>query len=363
MHKQFVQSFQSIEWKAAIKTGLSGSLGLYLGLLWSAHLYHPDTIISGMWSALSAIVVQQGHLGSTYKSAWIRFLGMMIGCTMGGLFTTLMGSNPISLTVGIILTVVICSLFGIKDSVRIACLSVAIVMILWGLRPGLSPWQFGFFRFLDSCIGIAAAVLVAHLLWPAKVATEISHNVAETFQSFSRLFMWASYLKPLTPGENQIFYQLSKSTGELLRKNHQYLEDSKLELISESSDLDEWKLLFDHLDAVNEKIYILKNIYKEKVGLMVEAELNQDTMELVQSIEKTMQQFARALLSRSPSIDLVPLQLSSEKLSDALLGFRSKKITRQYELQDVESFFVYFFTLKALVHDLEKCKKHIDKIK
>lgn len=354
--------FHAIEWKVAVKTGLSAGLGLYLGLLWSTFFYHPDSIISGMWSALAAIVVQQGHLGSTYKSAWIRFLGVLIGCSMGGLFTTVLGSNPVSLCISIILTVVICSFFGIKDSVRISCLSVAIVMILWGLRPGLSPWQFGFYRFLDSCVGIIAAVLIAHLLWPAKVSTKIGHSVADTFESLAKLFTFASYLKPLTPTENQIFYQISKKVGDLLWENQRYLEDSKMELLTSSAGLDEWKLLFDHLDGILEKIFILKNIYKEKLGLMIEPDLIDQTIQVIELIQKAMADFSGTLTLKNKPVDLIPLQLASEKLSDALVEFRGKRITRQYEMQDVESLFVYFFTLKAIVRDLEKSKKHLDSL-
>jgi len=131
-----------------------------------------------------------------------------------------------------------------------------------------------------------------------------------------------------------------------------------MELLTQSTGLEEWKLLFDHLDIINERIFTLKNIYKVKLESMLDAELSSETNGVISLIEETMQNFAKAM-DGAPLSDLILLQLASEKLGDTLIDFRSKKITRQYELTDVESFFVFFYTLKALVNDLQKTRKHL----
>lgn len=375
-----------IEWKVAIKTGLSAGFALFLGLFLSSKFHRPDTIISGMWSALAAIVVQQAHLGSTYRSAWIRFLGVFIGCAMGGLFTTLLGSNPISLCLSIILTVAICSIFGLKDSVRISCLSVAVVMVLWGLRPSTSPWLFGFFRFLDSCLGIGVAVIIAHVLWPAQVSTKISKNVGKTFQYLSKLLNWSVYIKPLSVSEENIYRQLALETDELLWKNNKFLEDSKLELLSNHAGLEEWKLLFGHLDQIFERINVLKNIYKINLETMIlETEIKHEktlqdfefesrlpavsrvmytelggaAQDVILSANETLQNFAEAVQGACPLAAPHALQKTLERLGHELTRFRGKKVTRQYELKDVEGFFVFFYSLRALGDALQKTYTHL----
>jgi uncharacterized membrane protein YgaE (UPF0421/DUF939 family) len=350
---QLSEIVDRIEWKIAIKTGLSAALGLFFGMLWSHHFQRPETIISGMWSALAAIVVQQAHLGSTYRSAWIRFIGVFIGCAMGGLFTTLLGSNPLSLCLSIILTVVFCSLLGVKDSVRIACLSVAVVMILWGLRPLTNPWQFGFFRFLDSCLGIVAAVLVAHLVWPAKVSSKIGHSVSAIFSHFTDLFQQA-----VSANQNANYEQLSFETMELLWKNYQYLEDSKLELIS-TQGLEEWKSLFENLDAIYEHIDSLKHVYKNNLKVMLkDSDLEKDSKEVEKLIAAMLKNFSN-VLNGEPLINFRPLEEALDHLKLSLQQFRDKKITRQYDLKDVEGFFVFFYSLKEMVSDLRKMHKHL----
>lgn len=348
-----------IEWKVAIKTGLSAGIALFLGLLLSHYFQRPDTIISGMWSTLAAIVVQQGHLGSTYQSAWIRFMGVLIGCGMGGLFTTLMGSNPVSLCFSIMITVVVCSLFGLKDSVRISCLSVAVVMVLWGLRPSTSPWMFGFFRFLDSCLGISVAVLIAHILWPAQVSAKIKKSVADTFQHFIKLFSWAVYMKPLSESENKIFAQLSQETERLLRKNQQYLNDSKLELLSKGDELEEWNHLFGHMEMILERIYALKTVYKIHLEAIIDSNLSRMTNQMILLTENTLQNFAAKMENTAPLKDLAVLDRASEELGAELIQFRSKRKTGQFDLKDVEGFFVFFYSLRALVAELQKIHKHL----
>jgi uncharacterized membrane protein YccC len=350
---------EKIEWKIALKTALAGSVSLFLSLAINTYFKRPDYIISGLWAALAAIVVQQAHLGSTYKSAWLRFLGVLVGSLMGGLFTTLLGSNPISLAVAIFLTIVICSLFQIKESLRIACLSVAVVMILWGLRPAINPWVFGFYRFLDSCLGISVAVVIAHLIWPLQVSRKLSNHVADILDFVRTGYSFSTSLKRREPEVPAVL----RKANELIWKSRQLLEDSKLELLTMYDNLEEWKFLFNHLDILVDKVRVLNKTHKENLEELMGGEaLSFQLEEHKLVISNYLQSVSKAFIMSLPSPDEAELTQSLRNLNAGLGEFRKTKKTSQFKLEDVEGFFVFFYTLRAFADELFKVRKHMDAI-
>lgn len=349
-----------IEWKIALKTALAGSISLFLSFAINSYYKRPDYIISGLWAALAAIVVQQTHLGSTYKSAWLRFLGVLVGSAMGGFFTTTLGSNPISLGAAIFLTIVICSIFHIKESLRIACLSVAVVMILWGLRPNINPWVFGFYRLLDSCLGIGVAVVIAHLVWPLQISKKLSNHVADIIDYIRNGYNFSTSLKVQEPGASTIL----RKANELTWKSRQLMEDSKLELLTTYDNLEEWKFLFNHLDILIDRVRVLNKAHKDNLADLITGEplsIQLEAHKVV--INNYLQSLLKAFITSLPLPDNDELTQSLGNLNAGLGEFRKTKKTSRLDLEDVEAFFVFFYTLRAFAEELFKVHKHMNKIK
>jgi uncharacterized membrane protein YgaE (UPF0421/DUF939 family) len=351
-----------IEWKIALKTSLSASISLFLSLTINHYFKRPDSIISGLWAALAAIVVQQAHLGSTYQSAWLRFLGVLIGSLMGGMFTLILGSNSISLGIGIFLTIIICSLFNIKDSLRIACLSVAVVMVLWGIRPTINPWVFGFYRFLDSCLGIGVAVIIAHLLWPLQISKKLKANVALILEKLQKNYLLVAQSNQLVEKQHRIVLGNLRAANELIWKSRQVLEDSKLELLSTHDSLEEWKFLFNHLDIAVDRIVVLNRAYKDNLSKIIDVDLTNHFERLIDNVNLYMQNLIEAITTSTTIPEEIDLAQSLERLNDDLMRFRKTKKTSQFKLEDVEGFFVFFYSIRSFAEELSKISKHLEKV-
>lgn len=361
MTKITVQKFvDRIEWKIALKTALAASLSLFLSFIVNSYLKRPDYIISGMWAALAAIVVQQTHLGSTYKSAWARFLGVLIGCTMGGLFTTLFGSHALSLGISIFLTIVICSLFNIKDSLRIACMSVAVVMLLWGLKPYVSPWVFGFYRFWDSCLGISVAVIIAHLVWPLHVSKKLTQQVVDIILNIRIAYTTAS---SISSEQSEDVRKLLRKSNETIWKSRQMLEDSKLELLTAYADLDEWKFLFNHLSIAVDRVRVLNMCHKQNLPHLLKGDpLVQQLQEHSNATIDYLEKLEKALINTKALPQESEIYRTLTELNAGLATFRKSKKTRPLNLEDVEGFFVFFFTIRSFSEEIFKVRGHLNKI-
>jgi uncharacterized membrane protein YccC len=117
--------------------------------------------IGGMWSAISAILVFQGTMGETRTAALLRLRGTLIGAIAGGLYLSFFPFNPIGTAIAIGITVLVCLLLGLPDSMRLASITVLIIMVVSNSDPELGPIANASLRFFESCIGAAIAVVVS----------------------------------------------------------------------------------------------------------------------------------------------------------------------------------------------------------
>lgn len=344
--------FSRIEWRIAAKAGVAASLSLFFGVGFSKLMNRPDNLLSGAWCVLSTFIVLQGHLGGTYRAAGIRGFGVLIGSIMGGFFSAAFGSGVFMLGISIFLTVVICSMMSLKESIRIACLSLSVVMILWGLRPEISPWKFALFRFLDSILGISIAVVVAHALWPTEAAQKVRFHIAKTLAALSRLFRLVIGTQESPQIREKLYRRHIREINTLLREDQQFLSASKLELLTKTSNMEEWSSLIDQLENLYESITVLKDFQQAELHKMFDEKLNAKLSHLTESTLLAFQELSRLIEIGASTEHLDDLKDAVKALDKELERFRSSRKTREYQFRDVENYFVYFYNIHSIVDEL-----------
>lgn len=353
-----------MEGKIAIKAGVTAALSFFLGIAFSTQFNRPDALVSGLWCILTAIVVLQPHLGGTYRAAWLRFLGVLVGSILGAVFTSWFGSSPIPLGISVACTVAICSLLNLSDSFRIAAMSVAVIMVLWGLHPTTSPWVFGLYRFLDSCLGILIAVVVTHTLWPAQATTTIQGNISKSLQLISQLYLYGTGLDSTREHIDKLAKEDLQELNELVYENLEALDESKIELLIRRNDLESWKELTISCEVLLEKISVLRSIDKRVLSMIIDDELSKNLDALVNVTDTALKNLSKQLTKNVwngiPSTPL--LQEAMKALEQDLQRFRSTKATRKFELQDVEGFFVFFYTLMLFSQQIPRLEENVKKI-
>jgi uncharacterized membrane protein YgaE (UPF0421/DUF939 family) len=137
----------------AIATGTAGVVSLYAARL----LQLPQAY----WAPISSFIVLQSNVAATLSAARNRLIGTAIGAVIGALFVRYTGSHPLWLGLAVVLTVLVCLGLGLEDSYRLACVTVAIIMLTGSNR---SAWVAASHRFLEVALGIVVAVLIAGIL-------------------------------------------------------------------------------------------------------------------------------------------------------------------------------------------------------
>lgn len=342
----FRERLSQTEGRVALKAGIAASLSLYLGVSFAKFLERPDYLLSGTWCVLSTFVVLQGHLGGTYRAAFVRLLGVVIGSLMGGLFTSIFGSSSITLGVSVVLTVLICNILRLKESVRIACLSLSVVMILWGLHPEISPWTFSFHRSLDSTLGIAVAVAVSHLLWPAKATEKLRLNLVKLLTLIHRLFLMELGLKPPPTNYQKAHQRILKELSKAFQETETILEDFPLEVLKKSRSIEEWHNLLNHVEHLYEaslKLYVFQCSHIKKALKRSLRKKLEGTMHTCADAFKEQIRFLKSGKEKKSEIDL---EKEKEMLQKEFAELYLSEMLQGSTRKEVEETFLLFYTAR-----------------
>lgn len=354
--------FELVEVKIAIKMAITAFLSYYLCVEVSRYLEHPTDLTAGLWCVMAAIVVLQNSIGGTYKAIWNRFLGVLIGSAVGACFAFWLGTEIEILGLAIFLTVTTCSLFGLQGSYRIASLSVAIIMIPWKSHPTGSPWTYAFFRFLDTCLGFAVAIVVSHLIWPSQALTSMRQNMAEIFTLFRQLIDSVLNFNQVSKKTNKIAESLSVEIGERFQKNRQVFEESKIELIMQSRVLEIWSELIDGQEKLLEHVETIQKVYSPQFETIFDESLKSQLKNVIEGIDSALKELSLKLRIKKTAFDFQILRQLQHSLTEELIRFRSTRTIKKYDLSTVEDYYVFFFQIKQILIILENFNKLFDAI-
>jgi uncharacterized membrane protein YccC len=164
----------------AVKSGVAAALAV----LGHELLPLPDKTHPG-WAAASALIVMQSNLGGSWKASGQRLLGTAVGALIGALVTGLLGVNMVWLGAAVCVTLLVCSWLGLRESLRLAGVTLALVMLS---GQGASPWAVAGQRFLDVVLGILSALLTQTFVWPARAGAELRQELGRALAACGRLY-------------------------------------------------------------------------------------------------------------------------------------------------------------------------------
>jgi uncharacterized membrane protein YgaE (UPF0421/DUF939 family) len=108
------------------------------------------------WAPISTIVILLSTI-NPLAGSWQRFVGTAVGAALGAGIATFFRINWAIYGAGIFICGILCAVFRIKESYRIAAITLSIVLLI---THGSAPWMVALHRFIEVSIGIAVALLI-----------------------------------------------------------------------------------------------------------------------------------------------------------------------------------------------------------
>lgn len=358
-----IDAFLDIEFKLAIKTGVAACLSFLLGTFLNS-LFHQAAIpISELWCTVSSILVLQAHTGGTYKAACERVLGIVIGSFLGSYFSATLGSNSLLLGLCVTSTIILCTLANLKESVRIACLSVAVIMIIFTTQPHISPWAFGLHRFIDSLLGIMVGIAVSLLLWPSRATRKIRRNFANMMVALGELLTKAFGSEKVSL---EAFIELEKKIEGLLEDSGAHFNEAELELVFKESKLNHWVLFKQSIQNVLKLINMLK--YASSIREQLDSDLNEQVNHFTILCVAVLEHLSIEIVKRKDEkafeveMDLMGAQ---DQVEEKYLAFIQGNQNEDLKMnrEEFEKVSVFFYCLRLLFIELLNLEHLTQKIR
>jgi uncharacterized membrane protein YccC len=160
----------------AAKTALAAALCWWLAMRFGLH--------DGYWGSISAIIVLQSDVGSTVGASRERLLGTLIGALLGFSFS-LFGPLLVSYILAILAAVIVSGLLGFRNSSRLACVTITIIMLVHKEGP---RWSLAADRVGEVLLGIIVALAVTTFVLPDRARLRLRDGLAQEFLLLGSLF-------------------------------------------------------------------------------------------------------------------------------------------------------------------------------
>ena len=325
-------SFLTFEKRAmlllAAKTALAAGLCYWLAKLVGLQ--------DGYWGSISAIIVLQSNVGSTVTASRDRLIGTLIGAAFGGAFS-LLGDGLWTYLLAVITAMVTCSLLGLKNSSRLAGVTVTILMLVH--RTG-SNWTLPLHRVLEVLLGIVVALGFSTLILPTKAKLRLRDGLAQEYLVIGALF--GSIMESFNGSPAERLPQLWKDVKMTIDANQQLLDAARNEPTSGPASLEALSLLHQFGREFEDSLKALSLAVKSNEGSGYRTLLEPELGKLATDIQAGFQdvggcihnwRFDEALQGVLLESDIAALETKMATIRPSGLEFPQEEILRAYAVQ------------------------------
>jgi len=199
----------------AAKTALAAALCWWLALRFGWR--------DGYWGSISAIIVLQSNVGATVNASRDRLFGTLLGAVIGFAFS-LFGTLPWNFILAVLVAIILCGLLGLRNSSRLAGVTIAIVMLVHKEGPRL---ELAADRVFEVILGIVTALLVTTLIFPDRARLRLRDGLAQEFLLLGNFF--EGVLEGFRGAQAANVIELREDTRARMRANRELLEAARNE--------------------------------------------------------------------------------------------------------------------------------------
>jgi uncharacterized membrane protein YccC len=323
----------------AIKTGIA-ALVTYLS---AVGLSLPSPI----WAVVSAVIVMQANLGSSYNAAWQRLVGTAIGALVGAVIASFGAPLAFTLGLGMTAVILICSLLKLSESLRIATVTFTIVL----LADSSNHWLLGLERFVDVIFGILVALLVTITLWRPRARRDLRFSIAAILGDYAQLYeaIVTSYLTGQK--DEQIFRGTPQRIKVTLIKAQTLLEDARREPPTRIDPFLAELLLFS--ERIQTDLFALEAVIQGSDQDSLQKHLETPIQNLSVSTLEALRALQNGLQLRQAPEALNVLTEAVEELDTEFTILRCSGTLRIYGIEETLRFSSFLFGMKALAEELQ----------
>jgi uncharacterized membrane protein YccC len=263
------------------KTALAAALCYWLSLRFG--------LPEGYWSAISAIIVLQSNVGSTVAASRDRLIGTAIGALIGWAASP-WGPHLLAFGLAILVAFLICGSLELKNSSRLAGVTVCIVMLV---QRNDSHWRIALDRFFEVSMGIVVALAISTFVLPRRARLHLQQGLAQEFGSLGLVFETIMQGFRNEPHEN--LTEQKQALESLVRANEGLLKSARSEPSSGVASLEGLAMLSESGRALLDVVLALDLAVRESAGDQFASRYEPELGNLIDAIARNFPRLAKCI--------------------------------------------------------------------
>jgi uncharacterized membrane protein YccC len=274
-------------------------------------------------------------MGSTVTASRDRILGTLIGAVLGFSFS-LFGVLPWNYILAMLAAVIVCGLLGLRNSARLAGVTITIVMLVEKTGP---RWNLALDRVIEVVLGIVVALAVTTLVFPDRARLRLRDGLAQEFLVLGAFF--EAMLQGFRGAPAGNLSALREDALALLRGNSELLGAAR----NEPSGGPGWReglnmlsqfgrSLFDALAALE---FAVKDSHHDRYAQQLEPELGKLAEDTRSGFQHVAGRIHTWRFDAPPQIsledDIEQLEARMDSVRHTGIGFSQAEILRAYAVQ------------------------------
>ncbi|MGH2415105.1 MAG: FUSC family protein, partial [Microcystaceae cyanobacterium] len=356
-HRQKINSQPDIPWrfqrhplpikqvKHFLKVGVA--VGLTLAFIDFAQLPF------GYYAAMTVVIAMQPTLGKSIDAVRQRIICTGIGAIVTVVIVNALGGSPLSVGLGVGLTILICSYFGFNQGYKVGCFLVAISIMVHGTEPNSFIWG----RCLTTFLGCVIALMVSLSIWPEAASQKLDFGISQTLAKLGTLYetIVTHYLQGLD--SRAATAQLSQDIRKSIQTHLTLQAETKLEPVNDftaSKTQRRLNFLISYERTLFSNILSLQQAAGQGDSAGVSQPLAEELQASTRSTVLAFNDLATAVQSQPPQRQLGTLLLTFDTIEQRLKQLRPTRATLKYGVNERIHFYGFLSAMKEIVENLNQ---------
>jgi uncharacterized membrane protein YgaE (UPF0421/DUF939 family) len=307
----------------------------------------------GYYAVIAVVVAMQPTLGKSIDAGRQRVICTGIGAIVAIVIVNAFGSNPLSVGLGVGLTILLCSHFGFNQGYKVGCFLVAISIMVHGAEPDSYIWR----RFLMTFLGCIIALIFSLVIWPETASQKLDQGIAQTFAKLGTLYetIVSHYLQGLDSTTTTA--QLSQEIRKSIQAHLTLQAETKLEAVNDfkaSKTQQRLNFLISYERTLFSNILSLQLAAGQGDSAGLSQPLREELQTLVRSTVLAFNDFATAVGSQSSQRQLQELLVMFARIEQRIKQLRITRANLKYSVNERIHFYGFLLTMKEIAEDLHQ---------
>jgi uncharacterized membrane protein YgaE (UPF0421/DUF939 family) len=330
------------KWKLLLKTGLCISLTVAIVDDWLRLPYN-------YYAVLAVIISMQPTFGKTINAGKQRGICTAIGAVMAFGMIHLLGSNIITLGVGITLTILVCSYFGFTTGYKPALILFISAILLHSSESDFYILS----RFWETLLGVAIGTFFYPLFWFRSAAHELNESLEKTIAQLQERYRYLldRYLEDSSIDADSLTKKREISQA---IENHRILRvetrQEGVENFLASRKVKFWDTLMSYEENLSVNLALLEEAIEQNLSRNYRQRYEEELTAIAQRTLENLQCLHSAIANGTAEAKITPAAEYFQRIESQRWQARQSDRIRQFSLEEA----IAFITIVSLLQDIDE---------